>query len=65
MKDIAVWLYTATSGLHALTSDEDGANLPDELGPWALDRAVKLQTSMADEQEAIMLVVQHGYCCFR
>ena len=31
-----VWLYTGISGLHALTNEEDGANLPDDLahGHW-------------------------------
>ena len=59
-----VWLYISAKGMHALTRVEDGANLPDDLGPWVLERAERLQTSMADEQEAITLIVQHGYCCF-
>lgn len=59
-----VWLYTGANGLHAITSDVAGANLPDNLGPWFLNRAVTLQASMADEQEAITLIAEHGYCCF-
>lgn len=59
-----VWLYIGANGLHAITSAEDGANLPGDLGPWVLERALRLQASMADEQEAITLIVQHGYCCF-
>lgn len=51
-----VWLFSGADGLSALTIDGEGANLPDELGPWSKVRAV--------EQEAIALIGEHGFCCF-
>ncbi|MCH4894964.1 hypothetical protein GO308_17820 [Sphingomonas sp. SFZ2018-12] len=59
-----VWLFSGAQGLSALTVDGDGGNLPDELGPWSKVRAVELQNDTPDEQEAIALIGEHGFCCF-
>jgi hypothetical protein len=59
-----LWLYSGSGSLRALTNDSEGANLPSDLGPWTLERAVWLQGDAPDEQEAMGLVEQHGYCCF-
>ena len=58
------WLYSGPEGLRALTSDEDGACLPVDLGPWRLVRSVELGGGSADEQEAIALIAEHEFCCF-
>ena len=59
-----VWLYSSSGPLHALTREKGGANLPDNLGPWRKIRCVRLRREARDEQEAIALVSEHGYCCF-
>ncbi len=59
-----VWHYKGRDDLHALTSDEDGANLPAELGPWTLVGVAELLDRGEDEQDAALLVNEHGYCCF-
>jgi hypothetical protein len=59
-----VWLFNGSGGLSALTIDGEGANLPDELGPWSKVRAVKLERDAPDEQEAVALIGEHGFCCF-
>lgn len=59
-----VWLFAGADGLHALTTETDGSNLPGELGPWAKVRSVELKDDAPDEQEAIALIGEHGFCCF-
>jgi hypothetical protein len=59
------WLFSNSDRLHALTIDEQGSNLPAELGPWTPVRPYALDAAAAaDEQEAVALIAQHGYCCF-
>lgn len=59
-----VWHYRNSDTLHALTSAEDGGNLPDDLGPWTLLGPLSLDHGGADEGKAISLINRHGYCCF-
>lgn len=59
-----VWLFNGADGLCALTIDEEGTNLPDELGPWSKVRSVDLEGDAPDEQEAVALIGEHGFCCF-
>ncbi len=59
-----VWLFSGADGLSALTVDGGGTNLPGELGPWMKVRAVTLEQNTPDEQEAIALIEEHGFCCF-
>lgn len=59
-----VWLFSGPDGLSALTSDGEGVNLPDELGPWTKVRDIELLNDSPDEQEAIALIREHGFCCF-
>ena len=59
-----VWLFAGADRLRALTGDRDGGNLPDDLGPWALVRPVTLEGEAPDEEEAIALIGEHGFCCF-
>jgi hypothetical protein len=61
---VNVWLFTGADGLSALTIDGEGANLPAELGPWTKVRAIELHNDGPDEQEAIALIGEHGFCCF-
>jgi hypothetical protein len=61
---VNVWLFTGADGLSALTIDGEGANLPPELGPWTKVRAIELHNDGPDEQEAIALIGEHGFCCF-
>jgi len=58
------WLYSGAGKVWALTRDQDGVNLPDHLGPWELVRLVSLDGDGSDEQEAIALIEEHGFCCF-
>jgi hypothetical protein len=60
-----VWCFKAAGGLWALTRDDSGANLPPELGPWEFHQAAELGGEAEDEREAIGLIEQHGFCCFR
>lgn len=59
-----VWLYSAPEKLWALTNDSEGGNLPDDLGPWVPVRPVVLREDASDEQQAIQLIAEHGFCCF-
>lgn len=59
-----VWHYQSRDRLYALTADKDGSDLPDELGPWVLQGSVTLLGQVDDEREAILLITEHGYCCF-
>lgn len=59
-----VWLYSNGTELYALTGDSDGSNLPAHLGPWSKRQSVTLCALDADEQKAIELITEHGYCCF-
>ncbi|MGE6695053.1 hypothetical protein ACQKE8_21655 [Sphingobium limneticum] len=59
-----VWLFRGADGLSALTINAEGANLPEELGPWSKIQAVELHEDTPDEQEAIALIDEHGFCCF-
>lgn len=59
-----VWLFDGANGLHALTHDDEGSILPGDLGPWAKVRAIELRGDTSDEQEAIALIREHGFCCF-
>jgi hypothetical protein len=61
---LKVWFFTGADGLSALTIDGEGINLPDELGPWNRVRALELQSDSPDEQEAIALIDEYGFCCF-
>ncbi len=58
------WLFSGPDRLHALTIDEQGDNLPAELGPWTPVRRYALDATAADEKDAISLICEHGYCCF-
>lgn len=59
-----VWLFSSPDHLHALTIERQGCNLPAELGPWAPVRPYSLDPGAPDEQEAIALIANYGYCCF-
>ncbi|MCW6533801.1 hypothetical protein [Sphingomonas lycopersici] len=59
-----VWCFSDARGLGALTADENGANLPVELGPWHLIAGLSLSEEHADEREARRLIVEHGFCWF-
>lgn len=59
------WLYSGAGKLWALTRDHDGANLPDHLGPWEWVRFVILHGEDNDERDAIALIEEHGFCCFK
>ena len=59
-----VWLYYGPRRLKALTREQDGSNLPDDLGPWERVRSVSLHEDAPDEQEAMVLIAEHGFCCF-
>ena len=59
-----VWLFSAPDGLQALSSDEAGSHLPEQLGPWRCVRLVELQAEYYDEQRAIALINTFGFCCF-
>lgn len=59
-----LWLYSGPGSLYALTNHREGGNLPEDLGPWKVLRSVRLEGSSVDEQEAIALINEHGYCCF-
>lgn len=59
-----VWLFAGAGDLRALTCDGEGANLPEDFGPWAIVRAVELLDDAPDEREAIALIGEHGFCCF-
>jgi hypothetical protein len=61
---VNVWLFSSANGLSALTIDGEGANLPVELGPWSKVRGVELGSDTPDEQEAVTLIGEHGFCCF-
>lgn len=52
--------YKGRDELHALTSDDDGANLPAELGPWMLVGMAELLDRGEDEQGAALLVNELG-----
>lgn len=58
-----VWLFSSANGLSALTIDGEGANLPVDLGPWSKVRDVELGNDTPDEQEAVTLIREHGFCC--
>ncbi|RZF63868.1 hypothetical protein EWE75_13820 [Sphingomonas populi] len=58
------WLFSNSDRLRALTAVELGDNLPVELAPWAPLRRYFLDVKAPDEQEAIALICEHGYCCF-
>lgn len=60
-----VWHYKGSGRLRALTIDEDGGNLPVDLGPWLLIGSAILTDDGEDEQDAASLIVKHGYCCFK
>lgn len=59
-----VWLFSGADGLSALTIEGEGTNLPEELGPWTKVRAVEVHSDSPDEQEAIALIGEYGFCCF-
>ena len=58
------WLFSNSDRLHALTTDKQGENLPADLGPWTLVRLYSFDAAADDEQEAIALMKEYGYCCF-
>ena len=60
---VNVWLFRGASRLVALTIDRSGANLSDELGKWVLVRRVTLDDGSPDEDEALALLKEHGWCC--
>jgi len=62
---MGVWHYQSRNRLHALTPDEHGGNLPNDLGLWTLRGSVTLIGEASDEHEAISLVTEYGYCCFK
>ena len=49
---------------YALTADEEGASLPTYLGPWEALRSLSISDKNEDEAEALLLIREHGYCCF-
>ncbi len=59
-----VWLFDGANGLRALTGEGEGTNLPGELGPWTKVKAIELKPDAPDEQEAMALIGEHGFCCF-
>jgi hypothetical protein len=62
---VEVWCFKAAGGLWALSRDASGANLPTELGPWSFHQTAELHGLADDEREAIELIEEHGFCCFR
>ena len=62
---VKVWCFKADGGLWALSRDASGANLPADLGPWTLHQEAELKGEAQDERQAIQLIEEHGFCCFR
>ncbi|MCC2979046.1 hypothetical protein [Sphingomonas sp. IC4-52] len=62
---MTVWLHSNAEKLYALTADEKGASLPSDLGPWEALRSLSISDEAEDEAEALMLIQEHGYCCFK
>lgn len=58
-----VWCFSGADGLAALTEDERGAGLPEDLGPWR-PVATLMLGEQDDEREAKRLIQEHGFCCF-
>jgi len=61
---LQAWCFVGADNLWALSSDEAGANLPDEHGPWRRLKSILLIGGEPDEQEAEALIREYGYCCF-
>lgn len=59
-----VWCFVGANGLWALSGDEAGACLPDDLGPWKFLKIATLDGAADDEREAEALIREYGYCCF-
>ncbi|MBV1692360.1 hypothetical protein KRR38_33100 [Novosphingobium sp. G106] len=59
-----VWCFVGANGLWALSGDEAGASLPEDLGPWTFLKVAVLDGAEKDEQEAKALIAEHGFCCF-
>ena len=59
-----VWLFRGGDGLLALSADKTGDGLPTEHGRWSYLREVTLDHDGTDEEQARMLIREHGYCCF-
>ena len=59
-----VWCFVDANSLWALSGDEAGASLPEDLGPWTFLKVAKLEGVENDEREAADLIAEHGYCCF-
>jgi hypothetical protein len=59
-----VWCFVGANGLWALSGDEAGASLPEDLGPWTFLKSATLDGAANDEREAKALIAEHGYCCF-
>jgi hypothetical protein len=59
-----VWCFVGTQGFWALSGDDAGQCLPDELGPWTFRKVTTLTDVGEDEREAKALIREHGYCCF-
>jgi hypothetical protein len=61
---VRIWYFAAAGNLCALTADEFGCNLPEELGPWKFIKTIDLADIDDDEIEAARLIDLHGFCCF-
>jgi hypothetical protein len=59
-----VWCFVGANGLWALSGEQAGASLPEDLGPWTFLKLATLDGAEKDEQEAKALIAEHGYCCF-
>lgn len=62
---MVVWIYAGPAGLFALAAEADGSGLPLEQGPWKLVRGHYFGGKDPDEAQAIALIEQHGFCCFK
>lgn len=56
------WLFAGADDMMALSANPPGDMLPEEYGPWTRVRSVTLRH--ADEEEARVLIREHGFCCF-
>ena len=60
---VPLWCF-AGADVWALTDDQTGAALPDDLGPWILRKGLTIDGINPEEAEALRLIDEHGFCCF-
>jgi hypothetical protein len=58
---VYLFLSTARIGTCAFTSDQSGANLPPDLGPWAHPRGASFATEGWLKDEVVIAIKQDGY----